>query len=303
MNKKIATLGPKGTFSDLVSQYYVNNFEPEAEITYFDSIKKALSAIGQSCATGVLPIENLSEGFITVVLDHLARNNIFIVEEIILPIQFSYVSHVPRVSEIEKLYVQYIAKGQCSEFIDPLEETTEIVLTDSNIQSLEMARDTSSKSGAVVPSGSFQAGEFASVNQGINDYAHNQTRFVVLGERRASYQDLEVKDYKTSIVVLDDVDRPGLLSEILNSFASRQINLASIISRPSRNRFGRYHFFIDFEGHVRDSVVSEALLEIGCLNKVKVMGSYPKAEKIKLSDLPHQGAAFNSTVTSQQFLS
>jgi prephenate dehydratase len=79
--------------------------------------------------------------------------------------------------------------------------------------------------------------------------------------------------------VLDDDDHPGLLSEVLQSFASRQINLTNIISCPTRKQFGKYHFFIELEGSKSDVSVAEALKEISQTNKVKVLGSY-KSVKI-----------------------
>jgi prephenate dehydratase len=63
------------------------------------------------------------------------------------------------------------------------------------------------------------------------------------------------------------------------SFSSRQINLTNIISRPTRKVFGKYHFFIEFEGSSNESNVAAALDEICKINKVKILGSY-KAEKI-----------------------
>jgi len=80
------------------------------------------------------------------------------------------------------------------------------------------------------------------------------------------------------LVILDDHDRPGLLAEILTSFSSRNINLTSIISRPTRVEFGRYNFFIDINGHSEDYSVSEALKEVSLIAKVKNMGSYLVAE-------------------------
>ncbi|MEI8632644.1 hypothetical protein P4S72_12970 [Vibrio sp. PP-XX7] len=63
-------------------------------------------------------------------------------------------------------------------------------------------------------------------------------------------------------MILDDHDRPGLLAEILTSFASRHVELSrSIISRPTKIAFGRYNFFIDINGHINDASVSAAIKE------------------------------------------
>ena len=126
-----------------------------------------------------------------------------------------------------------------------------------------------------MPSGSFDPKEFALTTNKINDYHNNQTRFLALSNNRAWPIDSEAN--KTSIIVLDDDDHPGLLSEVLQSFATRQINLTSIISRPTRKQFGKYHFFIELEGSQKDVNVAAALEEVSQTNKVKVLGSYKTA--------------------------
>lgn len=275
---RIATLGPPGTFSEKAANIYIRNFNDEWGIELFGSIKQVLKSIGKDCGHGVLPIENLSEGFISLVLDHLVDSNLVIVDEMLLPVSFSFVGNVTDIQDLKKIFVQFVSKGQCLEFVESLEEV-EIVTTESNIESLEMALNESGACGAIVPSDSFRRSDFLLVRDHVHDSMNNQTRFVVLSGDRDTAK-TQGEDYKTSIVVLDDNDRPGLLQSILLPFAERGINLTSIVSRPSRQVFGRYHFFIDFEGHENDGGVREALSEIHVINRIKVLGSFPRAELI-----------------------
>jgi prephenate dehydratase len=277
--KRIATLGPPGTFSARATSQYIAAQNEPYEVEYFSSIGGALKAIGGSCEIGVLPIENFSEGFIPLVLDHLVNADLVIVGEVILPIKFSLVSTSSEISEINQLFVQFVAKGQCSQFIETLGEIL-IVTTESNMESLDRARCAAGNSAAIVPSNSFCSGVFTIVVENIHDYKNNQTRFLVFSGREVIAEDSGERDYKTSIIVLDDNDHPGLLGEILASFSKRKINLTSIISRPTCTEFGKYHFFIDFDGHIRDSEVSGALKEIDKINKVKIIGSYPKGKVV-----------------------
>lgn len=272
----IATLGPKGTFSELATLKYVKSQHEPYEIQYFNSIKKTLESIGNSCDFGVIPIENLSEGFVSLVLDLLTETNLTIVAEIILPIQFSFVSTATKVSEIDKLYVQFVAKSQCSEFISTL-NNIDIVTTESNIESLDLISKNAGLSSAIVPAYSYPQSQFNIEIDNVTDYEHNQTRFIVLTGLKQLTEDV-IAPSKTSIVVLDDNDHPGLLGEILSSFSNRNINLLSIISRPTRKVFGKYNFFIDIEGHMSETLVYEAVEEIRHNNKVKVLGSYPVAK-------------------------
>jgi prephenate dehydratase len=267
---RIATLGPKGTFSDIAATRYQLQQNQDSEIHYFGSIKQALQSIGSSCDIGVLPIENLSEGYVSVVLDHLINEKLYIIDELVLPIKFSFVSKKKEYNKIKSMYVQYVAKGQCSEFIDSL-GNIEIIFTESNIQSLESARINSS---AIVPTASFDRDEFNIIKDNVNDYINNETRFFVLSNSYAEYKFSISQKIKTSIVILDDYDRPGLLCEVLKSFSKRNINLTSIISRPTKSELGRYNFFIELEGCRQNELVSQALEELNSVYKIKLMGSY-----------------------------
>ncbi len=275
--KIIGTLGPKGTFSDIATNKYVKTLDYGCEVKYFKSIKSTLRSIGESCDCGILPIENFSEGFVTLVLDHIVDAELYIIGEIFLPIQFSFVSHANNISEVKKLFVQFVAKNQCSEFIESL-NNVETVTTESNITSLEsVIKKGATGSGAIVPSNSYHPNDFSFIIENVNDYENNQTRFLVFSKSQDLRCERNNLAYKTSIIVLNDDDHPGLLERILSPLSKRQINLTSITSRPTRKKFGRYNFFMGFEGHVTDTKVADALREIEACHRLKVLGSYPKA--------------------------
>ena len=274
--KKIATLGPKGTFSDKAAKIFSTQLDEEYEIEYYPSIKKVLNAIGKTCDYGVLPIENLTEGFVSVVLDYLVSSELTIVSEIMLPIRFSFVGKATNLTDLQHLYVQFVAKGQCADFIDSL-GNVEIITTQSNMESLEKVKESNNADGAIVPSDSYTATEFSPVVENVNDYPNNATRFLAFTSNPTIGNYSSDENYRTSLIVIDDNDRAGLLEGILSSFAKRNINLTSIVSRPTGQAFGKYHFFIDFEGHLREEKIAAALDEIKVMNKVKVLGSYPKS--------------------------
>jgi prephenate dehydratase len=239
-----------------------------------------LNTIGKTCDYGVLPIENLTEGFVSVVLDFLVSSELKIVSEIMLPIQFSFVGKAANLETLQHLYVQYVAKGQCADFIDSL-ENAEIITTQSNMASLEKLKESNDADGAIVPTDSYSESEFPLIIKNVNDYPNNATRFLAFSNNVAPNNYSSEGNHKTSLIVIDDNDRAGLLEGILSSFAKRNINLTSIVSRPTGQAFGKYHFFIDFEGHIREEKVTAALDEIETMNKVKVLGSYSKSDILK----------------------
>jgi prephenate dehydratase len=271
----IATLGPKETFSDLATQQYINSQPQSFNIKYFNSLSDTFNAIGIECEYGVLPIENLSEGYVQVVLDHLLSTDLIVVSELLLSIKFSFVADCDQISELTDLYVQFVAHGQCSEFIEQLNDV-KIHNTQSNIESLLLAQKKGKGAGAVIPQHALEMvkSNFL-INRNVTNYENNQTRFLVLTKK--SQPRLEGALYKTTLVVKNENDCPGVLGNIVNAFANKKVNLTSIMSRPTKSQFGKYHFFIDIDGHQLDGNISAALGQIKAQYPVTVIGSYIKA--------------------------
>ena len=70
-------------------------------------------------------------------------------------------------------------------------------------------------------------------------------------------------------------DKAGLLFTALQCFSKRDINLQKIESRPKGTQIGDYIFIIDFDGHVNDKKITEALSELSKTTSfLKVLGSY-----------------------------
>jgi prephenate dehydratase len=65
---------------------------------------------------------------------------------------------------------------------------------------------------------------------------------------------------------------------MLTELALRGINLSRIESRPLKGRFGEYRFFLDFDGHIAEQRVGDALaaLHRHC-HELRFLGSYRRA--------------------------
>ena len=100
----------------------------------------------------------------------------------------------------------------------------------------------------------------------------NVTRFVVLSDEDHP----PTGNDKTSLCFMFSDDKPGLLYDVMGEFARRNINLAKVESRPTRESLGRYIFLIDLNGHREDPPVRRALENLGeYVSMLKVFGSYP----------------------------
>ena len=263
-------------------------FGPEATYTHQAAIRKfgaslgyqALKTIGdvfdevskERADYGVVPVENSTEGVVTHTLDMFVDSPLKIVAQIVMRIQHCLLGTGER-SEIKKLYTHPQPLGQCRIWLQTQIPHVEVIETSSTTRAAELA--------AKEPNAAAIAGALAAEHYGLNilesdiqDNAANATRFLVLGKqcRPATGED------RTSIMVSID-HSVGALHRAIAPFQSLELNMSKIESRPSKRKAWEYFFFIDFDGHMDDSKVKEAvaLLEREC-NSVKILGSYPKSE-------------------------
>ena len=114
------------------------------------------------------------------------------------------------------------------------------------------------------------------VCENINNDKMNTSRFALIGD----FETQVTGNDKTSIAFSTE-NKSGALLEIMQIFAQYNVNLTYIDSRPSREKFGDYIFYVDLDGHIKNENVAEALLKIK--EKVKYyrfVGSYEKSNVI-----------------------
>lgn len=279
--RKIATLGPSGTFCEIAAKKYYNEKDFNGNIIFYPSITKAFKAIGEECNLGVIPIENALDGYVQPTLDLLSKTELEIIDEIIIPIQFSFVANSKNISDVEKIYVQFKTQGQCCDFLEQFDSNVKIITTESNGESFINAKYGNIHEAAIVPQHILKSGfKLPYEIENVTDSKENETRFIVVSEKTQNYSQCEGKKYKTSLIITQTEDKPGSLASILNEFSSRDINLMSILSHPNKQALGKYCFFIDIDGnYLEDNDLNEAIENISVSNKVKILGTYENSLK------------------------
>jgi prephenate dehydratase len=278
--RRIGYLGPKGTFSEeaLLTQSDLRSHElvPFASfLEIFDSL--ASHTIDQ----GFVAIENSIEGTVAPNIDSLIFSHNFLIQrEVVLPIHQQLLGlQTASLSELTKIYSYPHASGQCRRFLAEMLEEVEVVATNSTAQAAEMVAQSGDPSlAAIAPLINVELHSLKLLAHNIEDFANNQTRFVLLA---CDTVPTPSGNDKTSIVCFQLADRPGSLHGIVEAFARRSVNLTKLESRPTKRVIGEYCFVIDFEGHIHDPVISECLEELTSgENTIKFLGSYPASERL-----------------------
>ena len=237
---KIAVLGPKGTYSDIAKDKYLENNGLEMETVFYPSVIKSIESLKEN-DYALVPFENSLDGFIMESLDRIIGNGLNIVSQIKLSIDFCFVANVENIEDVEGVYCQFKAYGQCLDFIT--ENDLEITKTESNIESLDLFKKEKRPFGAIIPTHALKGNDFKLVIERIADRESNETRFFVLSkneEREKLGDKIEI-----SILLKAVEDKPGILFQILERFHNRNINLKCILSRPSKLNLGSYGFYIE----------------------------------------------------------
>lgn len=268
---KIVTLGPAGTFSQQAALRY----NDKAEIIFEKTIKDAALKVNDNLAeVGILPIENSVAGTVGETLDSLMSLDLFITSEIIVPIKHNLAKKKDQaITEVKKIYAHPQAYAQCEEYLLKKYKDAEIIETSSNAKSAEIISENGADAIAIVPEIASEIYNLDIIAKNVQDNRFNVTRFIVVSENNGTKP---TGHDRTSIAIYPQLDKPGLLYDIIGEFARRKINLTKIESRPAKGKLGDYFFFLDFEGHISDDRVGEAIESVEKSAFVKLFGSYER---------------------------
>ena len=271
---QVAYFGPAGTFTEeaLLSQPDL----AAAERSPFTPVPEVIAAVERGDFDGgVVPIENMIEGSVSVTLDTLAfDSDLLIQREIDLPVSLNLCAR-PGVglSDIRTVVSFPHALAQCRGYLAQKLPAAEGRASHSTSDAArEVSKSKRTDLAAICNALAAEIYGLKVLASDVEDHPENETRFVLVGRGIPAPTGHD----KTSIVCFQREDQPGSLLQILQEFAARAINLTKLESRPTKRGLGDYCFFIDCEGHVSDEVVADALRNLMAKQgRVKFLGSYP----------------------------
>lgn len=271
-HSRVTYLGPAGTYTHAAALQW---FGKDAQWQPAGDIPEIFAAVESGKADyGVVPVENSSEGSVIPTLDAFNTSTLQINAELLLRIrQCLLASTGTALRDVTKVVSHQQSLGQCRHWLAANLPGVEKVSVSSNA---EAARLAAQQQGVAAIAGK-TAAELYSLQvlaEGIEDSADNTTRFLLIS--RAAGTQRTGRD-KTSIIFFVR-NEPGTLLRALEPFHRFGVNLTKLESRPSRKTAWSYSFYVDFDGHVDDAHVQQALqvLKSHALD-VKLLGSYPAA--------------------------
>lgn len=274
VQKRVAHLGPAGTFSEEAAVRYVEG--GEARLVSLASIAAVFSAVETGMADeGIVPIENSLEGPVGATLDLLIHeSSLHIKHELLLSIRHCLLARPgTQVETVHVLYAHPQALAQCRRFIDRCLPKVDVIAALSNAASVEEMMGDDRPTVAIGPEQAAVLYGADVLARNIQDESSNVTRFVVLAPEDHPPTGCD----RTSICFAVPDDVPGALCNVLEEFARERINLSKIESRPTKEALGKYFFLADVEGHRLDPLVAQVLERVRPkADRLKIFGSYPR---------------------------
>lgn len=271
----IAFLGPLGTYSEEAA---LKQFGQGRGAVVCGSIDEVFRTVESNEAHyGVVPVENSTEGAVSLTLDLLLTTNLKICGEVKLPIHHCLLSKQTDIQKITHVFSHGQSLSQCHEWLYKMLPTVEREAVTSNARAAQMIHDlVSSENTFAAAIASKRAAELFELNvlaENIEDDPKNTTRFLVLGK-----QDVAPSGVDKTSIVMTSKNKPGAMVELLEPLSRHGVSMTKFESRPSKQGLWDYVFFVDIEGHQSDKHVESAIAE--CKARaifLKVLGSYPSA--------------------------
>lgn len=271
MPRIVAFQGERGAFSEDAAARLFG----DAALLPCRTLATVFAAVWQGEASAaVVPVENSQAGSINDTYDLLLKFDLTISGELFLRVSHCLMALPGETLEsIKRVYSHPQALAQCEDFLSSL--NAERVPTYDTAGSAKMIKEQALRQTAAVASRrAAQCYGLDILAPNIETNPRNYTRFLAISHQPAP----RAARNKTSIVIATR-NAPGALYACLGAFATRNVNLTKLESRPSRDRPWEYVFYADFEGHMEDAPCAAALEEVRRhTTLLKILGSYPCAE-------------------------
>lgn len=253
----VACLGPEGTYSHLALQEI---FPQSGKAVLTSSIREVFAAVASGEAElGVVPAENIIGGIVQETIDCLMDYPLMIIGSHKMKIRNCLLARTEDLSVIRKIKSHPQPLGQCHEWINK-NFPQAILETDSSTARAIL----STQDECVAFIGNEQAAHEYGLQilaRDIENNANNITEFYIIGRGLQKKLSKKLKVRHTAIIATV-YNRPGMLRDLLDLFAKRNLNLVKLHSRASSVKAWDYYFFLEVDCLPEDAGFTKAITEV-----------------------------------------
>lgn len=281
---KIAYQGIPGAYSYQAVEEFNKKFNLNFESVSCNNFRELFDTINKKTSLGIVPIENSIAGSVVQCYDLFLEYDVQIIGEFNFRIEHCLLSKSEKPSKIKKVYSHPQALEQCSNFLD--KNNFQKIIYPDTAGAAKYISESSIEEGREIAT---IAGESAAKKYNLNilkkdiqNNKNNVTRFLIVKKKNKKFKfEDKLKPKNKSTVLFEADDVPAALYKCLGGFATNNINMLKIESRPSQKKNFDYIFYLDFEGNIKDQGVKNALRELNFFSKkVIFLGSYKKGKSI-----------------------
>ena len=275
--------GTRGAFSEEAARTLLGG---GAKLLACATFAAAFEAVNDRRARfAVLPIENTLAGSIHTNYDLLASGTLEIVGEAVLRISHALIAAPgAQMEDVRRVLSHPVALAQCEGFFRRNPHITAVPVYDTAGAAEQVVDDGVPGAAAIASANAAEVYGGVILERELEDHTQNFTRFLLLGpagDKQTAPRNAGVggggSSHKTSLMVRL-ANRPGALHSCLGAFASRQVDLVKIESRPLHGAPFEYLFYLDVAGRIEDAVVADGVAAVAPYAlSLRVLGSYPCA--------------------------
>jgi prephenate dehydratase len=262
--KKIACLGPKGTFTHRAAVAF---FGLEEEFIFRNTVKDVLHLYTTGAVTNcVLAVESSIAGTVRENLDEMQKiDQGFVVGEVFIPVHHHLMAKPGAMLHGVKVVIGHaVAIEESKRWLQQnLPDVKLETVPSSSMAPLAVRRKRSLTVAAIASKTAAELCKLKILASDIEDIHDNTTRFWVLGRKIQSPTGQD----KTAFWVQEDINA------VLHGLMALNISIISIYERPATEGLVRHFYLLETLGHAKENPLDLFLKKFP---KIRLLGSYPR---------------------------
>ena len=268
---KIAFQGELGAYSHIAINQLFKDPEIRTCSTFEETFKVAYDNEDYKI---IIPLENSLAGRVADIHYLLPKYKLQIHAEHFQQVEHNLLAKKDTsLNDIKFVRSHAQAIGQCQKIIMNNKYKT-IISADTAGSAKELADGKDKSIAAIASKLSAEIYKLKILKENIEDEKGNVTRFLIMGKNVEQPEFEKGKKYITTCIFRLKSE-PAALYKSLGGFATNQVNMTKLESFSVKNTFAQTNFYLDFEGHIEERSVQNAMEELGFhTESLDILGVY-----------------------------